>query len=70
MVEDDLVHREGHSFCSGRRLPAGYFGRNIGVGHQLNLSEALWPLQVTADQQITTDWMGASTLWELLDLGH
>jgi hypothetical protein len=67
MVEDDLVHREGHFFCSGRRLPAGYFGRNIGVGHQLNLSEALWALQVTDNDRF---WMGASTLWELLDLGH
>ena len=30
MVEDHLVHREGHTFRSGRRLPAGYLSGDVG----------------------------------------
>jgi hypothetical protein len=58
------------TFCSGRRLPAGYLSRNVGVGHRLNLPEALRALQMTIDHQITTDRMRASHLGVLLDLGH
>jgi|Cyp1metagenome_2_1107374.scaffolds.fasta_scaffold00843_43 hypothetical protein len=41
VVEDHLVHREGHTFRSGRRLPAGYLSGDVGIGHRLDLPKAL-----------------------------
>ena len=68
MVEDNLVHREGDSFGTGRRLPAGNLRGDVGVSHWFNLPVTLWACEMAVDHVVLTDRMGALGFGKALDL--
>ena len=68
MVKDDLVHREGNSFGTGRRLPAGNLRCDVGVSHWFNLPVTLRAFEMAVNHVVLADRMGALGLGKALDL--
>ena len=68
MVEDDLVHREGNSFGTGRRLPAAYFRCDVGVSHWFDLPVTLRAFEMAVNHVVLADRVGTLGLGKALDL--